>query len=257
MRTTDILSSKNVSSVQKISIKQKFTSIENIGSDQGSFSRSESKIWSTKTTPGPAPSKFNLGKKPQIPPEPSPDKPIDPKKATDDFLSIMASRLCLLDNEISMSEQDRGKPIDTNDKKLKKLKKSYFYLLKSFSKVEGIVDSVFVYALILTKRVKRSLMEKFEFKQKEFMLIYAGCLFLSIKYVVDCQKWFLEDFSHLSKIEEQLVHKMEIFVLETALNFKISVGEEEYSSEHHKMYRNVERRLKRAEQKGRKVKSKN
>lgn len=97
--------------------------------------------------------------------------------------------------------------------------------------------------MILAKRVKKALINRFEFNKKEFMLIYAGCLFLSIKMVVDSHKWFVEDFSHISKIEEKLIQKMELFVTETALDFRLGVSEEEYHKEYEKTYRNVEKRL--------------
>jgi hypothetical protein len=213
MKQKNLTSAGEVSQVFKSS---KFTSIDNIETSK----RFTSSKKVTKTDPEP---------------------PRTPLKASDDFLSIIASRLCLLDNEIS-TEQTRTGPIDTNDKALKKLKKSYFQFLKNFSIVEGIVDSVFVHSVVLAKKVKKALIDKFEFKQKEFMLIYAGCLFVSIKYVVDSHKWFIEDFSHISKLEEKLIHKMEIFVLETALNFKVAVMNEEFFKEYDKTYRNVERR---------------
>lgn len=135
-----------------------------------------------------------------------------------------------------------NQPINTNDKNLKKLKKAYFTFLKHFAPVEGIHDIVFIYSVALAKRVKKSLMHKFEFRQKEFMLIYAGCLFLSIKYVVDSHKWFVEDFAHISKLEEKLIHKMEIFVIETALDFAVCVKDEEFIKEYDKTYRNIDRR---------------
>lgn len=167
------------------------------------------------------------------------------KKASDDFLSIISSRLCLLDYEISCGHDLKHVKINTNDKNLKKLKKSYFQFLKNFSLIDGVVDSVFIYSVVLAKRVKKALISKFEFKQKEFMLIYAGCLFLSIKYVIDSHKWFVEDFSHISQLDEKLIHKMEIFVIETALNFKVAVMNDEFIKEHKKTYKNVQRRLRR------------
>jgi len=111
--------------------------------------------------------------------------------------------------------------------------------------VEGIVDSVFIYSVVLAKKVKKALISKFEFRQKEFMLIYAGCLFLSIKYVVDSHKWFIEDFALLSHLDEKLIHKMELFVIDTGLNFNTYVPEIDFFKEYNKTYRNVQRRRKR------------
>lgn len=163
-----------------------------------------------------------------------------PLKASDDFLSIIASRLCLLDNEISNSSQPG--PIDTNNSKLKKLKKSYFQFVKRFSRIEGVFDSVFIHSIVLAKKVKAALIDSFEFKPNEFMFIYAGCLFISIKYVIDSHKWFVEDFAKISKLKESQVNKMELFVLQTGLNFRVALLNGQYEKELQKTYRNVEKR---------------
>lgn len=163
-----------------------------------------------------------------------------PLKASDDFLSIIASRLCLLDNE--MSHSGKPGPIDTNNKRLKRLKKYYFQFVKKFSLEEGIYDTVFVHSIILAKKVKAALIDKFEFKPKEFMFLYAGCLFLSIKYVVDTEKWFLEDFANIAKFNKSIIHKMELFVLETGLNFNMSLLHCQFEKEYQKTYLNVQKR---------------
>lgn len=83
------------------------------------------------------------------------------------------------------------------------------------------------------------------------MLIYAGCLFISIKYVVDSHKWFVEDFAHISNFDEKLIQKMEIFVLETALNFEVCIKDAAFVKEYEKTYRNIERRRARIERSNR------
>jgi hypothetical protein len=66
----------------------------------------------------------------------------------------------------------------------------------------------------------------------DFRFVYAGCLFLAIKIVVDVEKWFLEDFANVSGLKKELVQRMEFFVLEDVLKFRAGVSCDEY----HKQY---------------------
>ena len=99
--------------------------------------------------------------------------------------------------------------------------------------------------MVLAKRVYQRVGLEYEFQLKEFYLIYAGCLFISIKCVIDSHKWFVEDFSVVSQVTEKMVEKMEIFVLDLTLNFRVHVSPEELERERKKTMRNLEKRLQR------------
>lgn len=159
----------------------------------------------------------------------------------EDFMAILASNLAKLDYSLSNPKIRSCQVKDC--KELRKLKHSYKMFASQFIRVGQIRNNVFVYSLALAKKVKESASKKFAFNTGEFLLIYAGCLFLSIKMVVDTEKWFLEDFSAVSGIEESIVEKMELFILEDALNFDVSISRNLYREEHLRAYRNVDRRV--------------
>lgn len=69
--------------------------------------------------------------------------------------------------------------------------------------------------------------------------MYAGCLFLSIKYVVDTHNWFIEDFSCVSGFDPKIIEKMEAFVLMDILNFQFYISDLDYSEELLKARSNV------------------
>jgi hypothetical protein len=158
----------------------------------------------------------------------------------DDFMAILASTLAKLD--YSLSHPNIGENIK-DSKDLRKLKHSYKKFASRFIKVGQIRNSVFVYSLALARKVKDVAAKKFAFNMGEFLLIYAGCLFLSIKMVVDTEKWFVEDFSTVSGIDQPTIEKMELFVLEDALNFDVSIDRNVYREEHLRTYKNINRRI--------------
>jgi hypothetical protein len=158
----------------------------------------------------------------------------------EDFMAILASTLAKLD--FSLSHPKLEGPIK-DCKELRKLKHSYKKLASRFVRVGEIRNSVFIYSLALARKVKKVAMRRFSFNMGEFLLIYAGCLFLSIKMVVDTEKWFVEDFSTVSGIDEATVEKMELFVLDDALNFDVSIARDIYREEHLRTYKNIKRRV--------------
>lgn len=90
---------------------------------------------------------------------------MEPLKVTDDFLSVIASRLCLLDNELALGQSNQKQVnADLNDNALKNTKKKYFKVLKGFSGIEEINDSVFIYSLAIAKKVKKLIIKRFTFK---------------------------------------------------------------------------------------------
>lgn len=151
---------------------------------------------------------------------------LQPIKIDDDFFSVISSRLCLLDDEVVKGKSSSNKLIrETDDSALKNAKNIYFNLLKSFSYIEEINETVFVYSLAIAKRVKNIVKNKFSFKPLEFLKVFIGCLFLSIKYVVDTHSWFIDDFSSVSGIEKNIIEKMENFVLMDILNFRFYISD--------------------------------
>jgi hypothetical protein len=64
---------------------------------------------------------------------------------------------------------------------------------------------VFIYSLAIAKKIQKNLVKNFSFSEGDFLKIYACCLFLSIKTVIDVEKWFLEDFEAVSGINKDTI----------------------------------------------------
>lgn len=148
------------------------------------------------------------------------------------FLSIIASNLAKLDYQVAKSQDANIEEAKKQDKRLKYLKAIYKKLIKKFIGIENITLSVLVYSMVLIHRVQKIVINTHEFELGDFRFVYAGCLFLAIKIVVDVEKWFLEDFANVSGLKKELVQRMEFFVLEDVLKFRAGVSCDEY----HKQY---------------------
>lgn len=166
----------------------------------------------------------------------------EPTQASQEFLSILSSKLCLLEHKLELGVTSMNCAYDSEDPHLKKIKKRYSEFLKRLSNIEGITDSVIIHAFILSKKVSKILQESFIVKQGEFFEIFLICCFLSIKYVVDVFKWFLSDFAMVSKLNEKKIQRMEIFVLHNLLRYKLCTSESEYLSAYSKIYQSVDKK---------------
>lgn len=112
-------------------------------------------------------------------------------------------------------------------KGLDKKSRDFKNLLQTLFKVANIDRSVVIFAIALFKDAV-SLLHDQEFEQGEAHLIFCGCLYMSIKMLVDTERWFLEDFADLSGYCEGIVEKTEVLLLVEIFDFKTMVSEEEY-----------------------------
>jgi len=62
-------------------------------------------------------------------------------------------------------------------------------------------------------------------------LLFSACLYLSIKMLIDEERWFLADFAYVSGLEESHIEKMEIFVTSEILNFEYRITDEQFQKE--------------------------
>lgn len=111
------------------------------------------------------------------------------------------------------------------------LKTMYKDFVEKFATVGELEDNVFVYSVALAKKVVLKAKKEYNFKKGEFILLYAACLYLSIKMLIDEERWFIEDFSYVSGLEEKHIEKMEKFVLFDILNFNAKISDAEYFAE--------------------------
>lgn len=107
----------------------------------------------------------------------------------------------------------------------------YEEFVERFIEVGEIEASIFIHSIALAKKVVRLAKEAHCFKKGEFVLLYSACLYLSIKMLIDEERWFLTDFSYVSNLEEAHIERMEQFVLIEVLNFYPKISVEEFKKE--------------------------
>jgi hypothetical protein len=156
-----------------------------------------------------------------------------------DFISVLSSTLAKLDHKLSNGSASE---IQDDSSALRKLKRTYKKFTSKFIKVGQIQNSVFVYSLVLAKKVQKIVAEKFSFGPGEMMLLYSGCFLLSIKMVLDTEKWFIEDFALVSGMDKATINKIELFLMEECFEFYAGVSEEEYKREYLSLYRKTGKR---------------
>ena len=117
------------------------------------------------------------------------------------------------------------------------LKAMYTDFIKKFIEVGELEDNVFVYSVALAKKVVHEATKDYAFKKGEFILIYSACLYLSIKMLIDEERWFLADFSYVSGLEESHIEKMELFVLSDILKFSPKLSDEVFAKEKKELMR--------------------
>lgn len=107
----------------------------------------------------------------------------------------------------------------------------YRDFVQRFLEIGELESSVLVHSVALAKKVVKIARADYSFKKGEFVLLYSACLYLSIKMLIDEERWFLADFSYVSNLEESHIEKMEQFVLIDLLNFDPKISEEEFKKE--------------------------
>jgi hypothetical protein len=134
--------------------------------------------------------------------------------------------LALLDNSIACPTSDKSQRLT-----IESLADGYSMLIHNFNKIGHLDNIIFVYSLALAKIVKKKLKRTFQFNRGEFLVVYAGVLYLSIKFANDIEEWYLEDFADATGLEKEFIQQMEMFVLKDVLNFKVLVPQESLDQE--------------------------
>lgn len=107
----------------------------------------------------------------------------------------------------------------------------YKDFIEKFIEVGEVEVSVIIYSIALAKRVVNEAKKSYSFKKGEFILIYAACLYLSIKLLIDEERWFVADFSYVSSLDEKHIEKMEKFVVFDILKFDVKLPDAEFKKE--------------------------
>lgn len=154
------------------------------------------------------------------------------KKEQKSLIRNMVETLVSLDNTLCPQSKSpsREKLPDLGINKTQ-LKGMYKDFIKKFLDVGELEESVLIYAVALAKVVVREARKSYSFKKGEFILIFAACLYLSIKLLIDEERWFVADFSYVSSLDESHIQKMEQFVLVDILSFDLKIPDSQFRKE--------------------------
>jgi len=146
----------------------------------------------------------------------------------------LASHLTKIEQNFSKSQQKSSKNLQAQkvQKSSSKIKSRYTHFIHRCQDLGELEDSVLIYASCLLKRVVKSAKTGgLPLKQEDFIYLYSTCVFLSIKCLIDVEKWFIEDFAFMAKVEEDLIAELEIVLLNDLLEYKVIVDKEELDEE--------------------------
>lgn len=115
----------------------------------------------------------------------------------------------------------------------KELREIYEGLILRFLNFGEIDETVLYYAWCLNRKAVQKLKEADDtmYKMGENILLFSSCLYLSIKMLVDLERWFIEDFCLVSGMEEEAITQMEICLLTEILGFNYFVTFDEIKNE--------------------------
>lgn len=145
------------------------------------------------------------------------------------FIDSIVTNLVRLDKQLAPKKANSE--VADNNISMKQLREMYRDFVERFIEIGELESSVLVHSVALAKKVVKLAKNDYTFKKGEFVLLYSACLYLSIKMLIDEERWFLADFSYVSNLEEAHIEKMEQFVLIDILNFDPKVSEQEFKKE--------------------------
>lgn len=144
------------------------------------------------------------------------------------MIDAIVKILVRLDGELSQKSTTAAQD---NNITVTQLKEMYQDFIDRFVKIGELESSVLVHSVAMAKKVVKLAKSDYSFKKGEFVLIYSACLYLSVKMLIDEERWFVADFSYVSNLEEAHIEKMEQFVLIDILNFNAKISEEDFMQE--------------------------
>lgn len=139
-------------------------------------------------------------------------------------LTVMSITKILLyiDNYASKSQKENAK---------KNFEKIYENLVKKAFKIGELETSIFLYSIILAKRAAKSIRKICQFHSGQFYSIYCGCLFITIKFLVDHELWKTSDFSCICGLDVKEIKDLEKNLLTFIFEFRVYFKEEEFQKQ--------------------------
>lgn len=156
------------------------------------------------------------------------------KKEQKSFIKNIVDTLVALDNRlcpVNNCPKGTSKTLPELGIGNSELKGMYKDFIMKFLEVGELEESVLIYSVALAKIVVKKAKKSYTFKKGEFVLIFAACLYLSIKLLIDEERWFVADFSYVSSLDESHIQKMEQFVLVDILSFNLKITDNLYRKE--------------------------
>lgn len=89
--------------------------------------------------------------------------------------------------------------------------------------------SAFVYCGILYRKIMKK--RKKTAKNDSFFVVFATCLFISLKFILDDTVVMLKDYAEFIGMEPEILEYVEITLLVNVLHFKLPFSEKEFLSE--------------------------
>lgn len=145
------------------------------------------------------------------------------------LIEAITNNLVRLDDELA-NQKPSLKTAD-NSISAKQLRDMYKEFVERFINIGEVETSVLIHSVALAKKVVKIAKTDYTFKKGEFVLLYSACVYLSIKMLIDEERWFMADFAYVSNLEEAHVEKMEQFVLIDILNFNAKISDEDFIKE--------------------------
>lgn len=145
------------------------------------------------------------------------------------FIDSIVTSLVRLDKQLA--PKTPAGEVSDNIISINQLREMYRDFIERFMEIGELESSVLVHSVALAKKVVKIAKSDYTFKKGEFVLLYSACLYLSIKMLIDEERWFLADFSYVSNLEEAHIEKMEQFVLIDILNFDPKISEADFKKE--------------------------
>lgn len=147
--------------------------------------------------------------------------------------NYLHSHKVLSESELSNYLANKAKSKITKKEQNKVLEEMYKEFIKRFIDIGELEENIIYHAWILNKKAVKILKSSSNcsYQRGENILIFSGCIYLSIKMLIDEEKWFIEDFSVVSDFDENIVEKMEISLLRDIFNFDYFIDSDTFQNE--------------------------
>lgn len=143
-----------------------------------------------------------------------------------EFLKSLAKYLTSIDTLLkspkNFMKKLKLKKITNLASRMNKKKSSIFLnFITVMYEVGEIERNIFAFAACLFRKAVDRFRHRV-FEEGDSLMLFSSCLFLSIKLLLDHERWYIEDYAYISGISEKVVEKAELKLLVEVFEFNIS-----------------------------------